>query len=518
VLAARPILGRGAIPPRQGGPDAPGAIGGAGGAGGAGGNGDGAAFYTASGSVSLSQSTVAANNAGGGTGGAGASGGPGGKAGGTSGGSAANGSTGLAGAVGQGIAGGLQAASGTTSLVNTIVATNVATSDPDLAGAFTSHGGNLIGNGSGSSGLTNASGGDQVGSGTSPLNPMLGPLQNNGGPTETMALLPGSPALAAGSSSAGLTVDQRGFLRASPADSGAFQLNSNITGLSVPGGALAGGTSVVITGSNLAAVSAVYFGTEPATSFVINSPTTITAVSPAGTTTVEVTVNTPQGTSLKSPYDQYIYFPANLPTVANNLTHSDEAYGRFVTNAYEEYLGRAPSAAEVAGWVSHMDVPNGYSDEVIEATFISSTEYIADHGGLGAGWVTAMYQNLLDRTPGQSEVDGWVTDIANGDTPYNVAYGFAHGIEREGNRITSDYVTYLGRVPSAAERNAWVNFFESASSPGNETVVAGFIGGPEYWVVHGSAAAAWINAVYMDVLGRSPSTAEVDALLPILTT
>jgi CSLREA domain-containing protein len=42
--------------------------------------------------------------------------------------------------------------------------------------------------------------------------PLLGPLQNNGGPTQTRALLPGSPAIDKGTSS-GLSTDQRGFHR-----------------------------------------------------------------------------------------------------------------------------------------------------------------------------------------------------------------------------------------------------------------------------------------------------------------
>jgi hypothetical protein len=47
-------------------------------------------------------------------------------------------------------------------------------------------------------------------------NPMLGPLQDNGGPTLTRALLPGSPAINAGNNNlvpAGITADQRGSYR-----------------------------------------------------------------------------------------------------------------------------------------------------------------------------------------------------------------------------------------------------------------------------------------------------------------
>src|SRR5207249_128652 len=45
-------------------------------------------------------------------------------------------------------------------------------------------------------------------------NPMLGPLASNGGPTLTMALLPGSPAIDAGDTNFCLATDQRGFGRA----------------------------------------------------------------------------------------------------------------------------------------------------------------------------------------------------------------------------------------------------------------------------------------------------------------
>ena len=56
--------------------------------------------------------------------------------------------------------------------------------------------------------------GDQSGTGASPLNPLLGPLANNGGSTRTHALLGGSPAIDKGSNSgSGVTTDQRGSTR-----------------------------------------------------------------------------------------------------------------------------------------------------------------------------------------------------------------------------------------------------------------------------------------------------------------
>lgn len=53
-------------------------------------------------------------------------------------------------------------------------------------------------------------------------------------------------------------------------------------------GPSAGGTTVVITGTNLEAVAAVYFGQTAASNFTINSNTQLTAVSPAGSGAVSI--------------------------------------------------------------------------------------------------------------------------------------------------------------------------------------------------------------------------------------
>ena len=65
----------------------------------------------------------------------------------------------------------------------------------------------------GATGLTILGNGNQVGTLMSPLDPLLSPLADNGGPTQTLALLAGSPAIDAGSDAlaAGLSSDQRGF-------------------------------------------------------------------------------------------------------------------------------------------------------------------------------------------------------------------------------------------------------------------------------------------------------------------
>lgn len=116
--------------------------------------------------------------------------------------------------------------SATLTLADTIVAGNSpalpAGNGPDFfnfSGTSTSLGGNLIGK-TDASGVTSL-GSDLTGTAASPLDPLLAPLGDYGGPTQTMALLPGSPAREAATASG--IADQRGFAIVGAPDIGAYE-------------------------------------------------------------------------------------------------------------------------------------------------------------------------------------------------------------------------------------------------------------------------------------------------------
>src|SRR5207244_717427 len=87
------------------------------------------------------------------------------------------------------VGGGIDAIAGTVTVHNTLIATNMAPTGPDVSGNLTSQGHNLIGNDSGASGFL---------ADLRNMSARLGPLQDNGGLTFTIALLRGSPAIDAG--------------------------------------------------------------------------------------------------------------------------------------------------------------------------------------------------------------------------------------------------------------------------------------------------------------------------------
>ncbi len=125
--------------------------------------------------------------------------------------------------------GGIQRTAGTLSIESTLVAKNTAVTDgADVFGTVNFAKFNLIGATDGSTGIADPS--NKTGTKASPLDPLLGALTNNGGPTQTHALLAGGPAINTGNNSTALANDQRGpgFARVIGlgVDIGAFELQT----------------------------------------------------------------------------------------------------------------------------------------------------------------------------------------------------------------------------------------------------------------------------------------------------
>lgn len=121
---------------------------------------------------------------------------------------------------------------GICNIHNTLIAENTGSSSTDISSfgaTFTSQGFNLIGDTTGSALVT--MNGDQLGNSTSPLNAAIDSLNNNGGITETIALLPTSACVNMADSNNLILSDQRGLRRPSGnrADIGAFELCQTTT-------------------------------------------------------------------------------------------------------------------------------------------------------------------------------------------------------------------------------------------------------------------------------------------------
>jgi CSLREA domain-containing protein len=205
---------------------------------------------------------------------------------------------------------------------NTIIAENTALSGPDVFANtgvnFFSRGNNLIGKNAANNGFANGTNADKVGTLAAAVNPLLGPLQNNGGQTDTRALDSSSPAKNAGNMcvsdlscaqntnpAAALNTDQRGIdlprVYENVIDMGAFETvypQASITSLSPSNWGTGRGAFVLtVNGTNFVAGSKIKWNNfERTTTFVSNNQLTvnISASDVAASANIPVTVVNPQ--------------------------------------------------------------------------------------------------------------------------------------------------------------------------------------------------------------------------------
>jgi YVTN family beta-propeller protein len=90
-----------------------------------------------------------------------------------------------------------------------------------------------------------------------------------------------------------------------------------VTSVSPTSGSATGGMNMTITGNNFSNSSAVTVGGNACTSFTVNSATSITCITPAGTAgTASVSVTTPGGTSAANTlFSYFVPVPAAIPTL-----------------------------------------------------------------------------------------------------------------------------------------------------------------------------------------------------------
>jgi hypothetical protein len=180
----------------------------------------------------------------------------------------------------------------------------------------------------------------------------------------------------------------------SSADQFTYAAAPTVTNVNPNTGPPAGGTSVTITGTNFSGATAVRFGSNAAGSFTVNSATQITATSPAGSGTVDVTVATAGGTSAISSGDRFTYVLVGTTTTLSS-SQNPSSSGHPVTFTVQ-VTGVSPS-----GTVSLFDggAPIGTATLAAGiASFTTSSLAVGSHS------LTAQYRGDANNAPSTSAV------------------------------------------------------------------------------------------------------------------
>jgi hypothetical protein len=322
------------------------------------------------------------------------------------------------------------------SIVASIIAGNSATPSggPDVDGTFADTGDNVIGvEDAACNSFVNGRFVDQVGTAASPINPLLGPLENNGGPTFTMILRPGSTAITVGGSSG---PDQRGFARvgAGHSASSAGALETQLP-------------SFVGTSANGAYVENLY-------------ETLLGRTADPGATAFVTMLNN----------------GASPATVVSVMVHSTEYLTDEVRQLYFTYLHRAADPGGLQHFVGVL-TSGGTVEQVAEA-LTSSPEYFQLHGGQNEAFLTALYYDALGRGGSPLEQAGFLQGLNSGTlSRAQVAAAIFGSAEYRNDLVEYYYQEFLGRNADPGGLAAWQAQLKAGLTDGQ--LIAALLGSGE---------------------------------------
>jgi hypothetical protein len=145
---------------------------------------------------------------------------------------------------------------------------------------------------------------------------------------------------------------------------------------------------------------------------------------------------------------------ASRAQVANGFLASAEYRTNLVAADYQQTLHRAADPSGSAYFVGQLN--KGVKNEDVLIALAASDEYFISRGGsTNSGFVSALYQDLLQRTAAPSEVASWTQQMSHGMSRATVVRGFVTAQEYRTKLVSAYYQHYLGR---AADPGGLSNF------------------------------------------------------------
>jgi hypothetical protein len=292
----------------------------------------------------------------------------------------------------------------------------------------------------------NSGGATFTGSGIVFANPLLAPLADNGGPTQTMALLPGSPALNAGVATGAPVVDQRGAARDGAPDLGAFEAAGPLAPLGVPADLFgphpnASADQAFVRGLYRAAVQR---DADPA------SLAAYTGLLDAGSVTTQ--------------------------QVAQSVYNSTEARQAQVTNFYFAVLHRAPDVPSLGAYVGALQA--GADEATLLAGLFGTAEF-APANDNGA-FLDSLYVSVLGRNPDPGSFTAYRALLDGGQvTRPQLAQSFLRSAESAQRAGSAMIRTFLQRTPDAGTLGAMAQGVGAGVPYGAYAVI--FLGSQEFF-------------------------------------
>ena len=194
-----------------------------------------------------------------------------------------------------------------------------------------------------------------------------------------------------------------------------------------------------------------------------------------------------------------------LRVIRNTLSPFLGVSAEWLTALYADVLGRTPDRAGFFSWLASGN--GGASAERIADGFLNSAEY-------ANAVITDFYRQFLDRSPDPGGLQHWSAQLQNGVARQTIIQGFCDSAEYKNNNpppaafVESLYQRLLGRPSDPGGKQGWVNALQSGSS--TASVIDGFLRSTEYCTQR-------VTELYQTWLGRPPDAAGLAGWVQTMT-
>jgi Domain of unknown function (DUF4214)/PEP-CTERM motif len=175
------------------------------------------------------------------------------------------------------------------------------------------------------------------------------------------------------------------------------------------------------------------------------------------------------------------FLASNSPqTYALTVLDSTEYRTDLVSDYYQSYLARTPGQTEVSGFL--MLLGSGGTDQQEQANVLGSAEYFAHHGDDDTNFVKSLFSALLNRPAAFGEVSLYVNLLTtNATTRSGVASDILITTEYEQDLLNGYLQQYLHRAFASGPDSLFLTQLEAAVR--NEQVQSEILGSAEYYAL-----------------------------------
>jgi hypothetical protein len=203
----------------------------------------------------------------------------------------------------------------------------------------------------------------------------------------------------------------------------------------------------------------------------------------------------------------------NLTSGSVSQAAGNPATSAWLTQEYQTLLGRAPGTADFNYWLGVLNA--GATRDQVAAAITASPEHVRFDN---SQWVTQIYPGLSGRPAGANDLNYWLGVLGSGasrqDVVGSVMQSVAYRRFDGAQWLPQVYQQLLGRAPRPADYTYWLDVLAAGAT--HDQVIANIVVSPEYLGRLPNQPSAWLDQVYVQLLGRHAGAGDLNYWLGVL--